>query len=238
MGNPSNLIKLFYEFSGTFILSAAINLSTTYLPDGTQIANLLLIITSFFVAITISRAITGGHINPAVTTAVFIEKPSDVRGVHTGIFSLYMLAQILGAFSACFYSYFIYGNVFKLAPAATASSLSAFHIEVLATTLFVYTILAQGNQSAKLTKDNSLSTLIVSLALFGCIGIAGNISGACLNPAIGIAHNLTRYILTGDLSEIQYLWVYIAGPLLGGIFAGLLYNGFFKKYFIDRKIKA
>jgi glycerol uptake facilitator-like aquaporin len=73
--------------------------------------------------------------------------------------------------------------------------------------------------------------MIVSLALFGASSIAGNISGACLNPAIGFAHNFVRLIVTGDVNECKFLWIYVLGPTLGGIAAALLYKGFFMKFF-------
>jgi glycerol uptake facilitator-like aquaporin len=82
-----------------------------------------------------------------------------------------------------------------------------------------------------LTTDNSISTLIVSLALFATSNIAGNISGGCLNPAIGFAHNFVRLIVTGDVNECRYLWLFILGPFLGGTLAAYLYKNFFKTFF-------
>lgn len=82
-----------------------------------------------------------------------------------------------------------------------------------------------------MTTDNSISTLIVSLALFASANIAGNISGGCLNPAIGFAHNFVRLIVTGDVNECKYLWLYIMGPSIGGAIAAYLYKNFFKAYF-------
>ncbi len=70
-----------------------------------------------------------------------------------------------------------------------------------------------------------------TIALFGSCGIAGNLTGGCLNPAIGFGHNFIRLIVTGDPSECRYLWLYILGPACGGILAAIVYNGFFKKYF-------
>jgi glycerol uptake facilitator-like aquaporin len=142
--NSSNGLKILMEFIGTFILSAAINLSTSY-SDGQQTPNPLLIILSFFTAITITRAISGGHINPAVTLAVYIEKPSEVRSKDQPLLTLYVLAQVLGALSACFFSYIFYReNVFKLAISDTTIPFHALIIETLATGIFIYTILCQG----------------------------------------------------------------------------------------------
>lgn len=144
--NPTNGLKVTMEFLGTFILSAAINLSTVY-EDGKQIGNPLLVILSFFSAITITRSISGGHINPAVTIACYFEKPSEIRSKEQPLFTLYILAQFLGALTACFFSYIFYKeNVFKLAINPNNLPLNAFIIEVVATALFIYTILCQGKK--------------------------------------------------------------------------------------------
>jgi aquaporin Z len=142
--NPTNGMKILMEFIGTFILSAGINLSANYV-DGGQVGNPLLIILSFFSAITITRAISGGHINPAVTIAVYIEKPSEIRSKDQPLLTLYILAQFLGALSACFFSYIFYKeNVFKLSISDNNIVLHAFFIELIATFIFIYTILCQG----------------------------------------------------------------------------------------------
>jgi glycerol uptake facilitator-like aquaporin len=75
------------------------------------------------------------------------------------------------------------------------------------------------------------------MALFACSNIAGNISGGCLNPAIGFAHNFVRLITTGDVTECKYLWIYILGPSIGGALAAYVYTNFFKAYFdgLNRK---
>ncbi len=143
--NPTNGLKVFMEFLGTFILTASINLSTIYNEDGTQTANPLLIILSFFSAITICRAISGGHINPAVTIGVYFEKPSDLRSKEQPLFTLYVLAQFLGSISACFFSYIFYReNVFKLDIGTSTVPLHALLSEVFCSFLFIYTILCQG----------------------------------------------------------------------------------------------
>ena len=140
----TNGFKILFEFLGTFILSLAINQSTTYV-NGTQVGNPLLIISSFFAAITLTRSVSGGHINPAVTVAVFLSKPHEARNKEQPLLTLYILAQMLGAISACLFSYIFYKeNVFKLAVSMDSQPFHAFVIEVLGTFVFIYTILCQG----------------------------------------------------------------------------------------------
>ena len=95
-------------------------------------------------------------------------------------------------------------------------------------------ILFLGDQNAKLTTCNGISTGVCTIALVSMANLAGNISGGCLNPAIGFAQNFVRLIITGDVSECQYLWVYIVGPTLGGVLASYIYLNFFKTYFYHK----
>lgn len=150
----TNGVKITMEFLGTFILSAALNLSTIY-DDGKQIGNPLLLILAFYSAITITRSVSGGHINPAVTLACYFEKPSETRSRDQPLLTLYILAQLLGALAACFFSFIFYkDNIFKLAINPNNIPINAFIIEVIATTLFTYSILCQGiSKNMKCFKD-------------------------------------------------------------------------------------
>ena len=84
--------------------------------------------------------------------------------------------------------------------------------------------------------DSSISTIIVSLALFASTSIAGNISGGCVNPAIGFAQNFVRLVVTGDVSECKYLWVYLLGPTSGGLIASWVYTNYFKAFYLQKNI--
>ena len=133
------------EFIGTFILSGAINMSTAYTSDGGQVGNPLLIILAFFSAITITQQISGGHINPAVTIGVYFSKPTEARSKEASLLTLYILAQVLGALCACFFSFIFYReHIFKLALGEGIIPLNGFLVEVLTTFIFIYTILCQG----------------------------------------------------------------------------------------------
>ena len=92
-----------------------------------------------------------------------------------------------------------------------------------------------GDSNARLTSDPTISTLVVTLALFVSCNIAGNISGGCINPAIGFAHNFVRLIVTGDVSECKYMWLYVLGPTCGGILGSYLYKSFYRSYFYHNK---
>lgn len=239
-------LKYIMEFLGTFILSGAINLSTIYVKSTTneddptnpifghpnQIGQPILLFLAFFAAITITRGISGGHLNPAVTLAVCFSKKPEENENEIKESLIYVIAQILGAFCSCFISYIFYGNILQLTLHNGASPIGGFVIELISTFIFTYTILCQGNKDAKLASDQTISTFIIVIALYGTCGIAGNVTGGCLNPAIGIAHNLSLYFVSSfELDEIRYIWLYIFGPATGGILAAVVYNFFFLRHF-------
>jgi glycerol uptake facilitator-like aquaporin len=64
--------------------------------------------------------------------------------------------------------------------------------------------------------------LAIGLTLTFSILMGGPLTGASLNPA----RTLGPAVATGNFSD---LWVYLAGPVLGGVAAGLLYRYFFEE---------
>lgn len=71
----------------------------------------------------------------------------------------------------------------------------------------------------------------VGLTLVGMLYVAGPISGGCINPAVGLVQSVFQYIvfqqytdlsiLDGPKITMNYLWIYLLAPLIGGILAGL-----------------
>lgn len=138
-------MKMLSEFIGTFILTAAITFSATY-DSGSQAGYLFAILGGFYVAITLTREISGGHINPAVTmTVYFTEKDEHEKAEFANQIWVYFIGQIGGALSAALLCYVIYDeNVFKLSVHPKNSQSEAFVMEILGSFLFFTTILIQG----------------------------------------------------------------------------------------------
>ena len=243
--NPQLRFKCVMECIGTFILSAGINLSTIYYsvsddnnnnntPQQQQRGQPILLFLAFFAAIQVSRGISGGHLNPAVTIAVYLSKPPKERNnVQKENMQWYILSQITGAVIACLLSWLFYnGNILKLSIIIEQSNqFWGFCIEMIATFVFCCSILCQGNTKANVVSDEMISTFIITISLFGCCGIAGKITGGCLNPAIGIAHNVVRFVVKRSLKECKYLWLYVFGPGCGGILAGVVYYRFYYRFY-------
>ena len=90
-------------------------------------------------------------------------------------------------------------------------------------------------RKTKPTNEGFLGALAAAFVLLALITIALPKSGACLNPAVGIAQTCYQMIQCGihdeycnpnDKSNIlyRYLWVYITAPMTGALFAGLFFR--------------
>ena len=65
--------------------------------------------------------------------------------------------------------------------------------------------------------------LAIGLTLTFCILMGGPLTGASLNPARSIG----PAVATGNFGD---LWVYLVGPALGGVAAGLLYKFVYEEH--------
>ncbi|WP_179396075.1 MIP/aquaporin family protein [Lacticaseibacillus absianus] len=203
--------KLVAEFMGTFLL--------VFLGSGAVLfakGDALTIAIGFGLAITISAyafgGISGGHFNPAVTTAMVINGRTPLMdGVG------YVIAQIIGAIAASG-AVRVIVDALKLPTTQMAQTdfpkLSvgvAFFVEALATFLFLMVILAV---TADRFGNAEFAGLAIGVALMLLIIFSVNLTGASLNPARSIGPAL----FAGG-TGLNHLWLYIAAPEVGAILA-------------------
>ena len=161
--------------------------------------------------------ISGGHFNPAVTIPMFLRNK-----ITMGECTYYIIAQILGGFfGSILVALCCQGNFDNLCPNTfekfnSWSWLSCFICEFILTFILVSVIFASGN---KRNNFGNLTRFIIGTTLY-FLGITGNnVSGASLNPARSISPAIIMEFM-GDNKPIKQLWLYILGPILGGISAG------------------
>ncbi len=152
-------------------------------------------------------AVSGAHLNPAVTFAFSLRGDFPWRRVPG-----YLVAQLLGATLACLFLWALYGKVGMLGatePGAGISDWSALLTELVLTLGLVSTILGTASRAQNV---GALSAVAVG----GYVILAGlwssPISGASMNPARSLGPDIAR----GDFS---HLWVYVVGPLAGAALA-------------------
>jgi aquaporin Z len=154
--------------------------------------------------------ISGGHFNPAVTVAMVLDKrttPLDGAG--------YIVAQVIGAIGAAALVMLTVSQDAVAAgitqPGTGISDVSALVLEIAFTAIFLLVILIASNRSP------GLAALAIPLTLVAIHFAIATLSGASVNPARSIGSALVG----GDLNA---LWIYIVGPLIGGIIGWGIYK--------------
>jgi MIP family channel proteins len=209
------------EFIGVFIFvfsGCAAAISNT---------NIFAIACAFGLAITVmafsTGDLSGGHLNPAVSWALFI----------TGYISLYRLAvyvmcQFLGAIcGALFLSVVTKGREVLIPGHPTTelgangfghmiTSLEALGVEIITTFSLVFVVFCTAVDPSPKGRMQYAAIPIGFTVIIGIIA-TGNISGGSMNPA----RSLGPAVATGDWAP---MWVYFLGPLVGGSLAGLVHR--------------
>lgn len=161
-------------------------------------------------------AISGAHVNPAVTFGVALAgRMPWVRAIG------YWIAQLAGAALAGFLLRYLVGTTGQLGmtlPAAGVSSLQAVVLEAVLTFFLVVTVFA----CAIAGRNGNAAGLAIGLVLTMDILMGGPLTGAAMNPARAFGPALA-------LGNFSSFWVYVLGPLAGGGLAGLMYARWFVK---------
>ncbi|HUO47023.1 MAG TPA: aquaporin [Acidimicrobiia bacterium] len=204
--------KYLAEAMGTFILVflGSMSILATQLTNGP----LMVVVPLGFgfgllAAIYAVGHVSGGHFNPAVTLAMWLDKRtsfSDLIG--------YWIGQIVGALVA---SAVVLAAINKDAVAETVtgftSSGSALVMEFVLTMVFLLVILASTR------KAPAVAGVVISLTLVA-VHLAGiPFSGASVNPA----RSFGPALIAGDFSGF---WVYVVGPMAGAAVAWVFWRLF------------
>ncbi len=169
--------------------------------------------------------ISGAQINPAVTIAQWATQRLNKSSVAP-----YIAAQLVGATAAAFVHLAIWStnpttyssaqDVFlgNTVPNSTFGSFAALMVEVIATAILVFTVFGATDKRS----SQSAAGVAIGLVLAALIWVFGPISGASLNPARTIGPTIASAVF--DMGPFNSLWIYILGPILGGLLGGFLYE--------------
>jgi len=180
---PTLMKKAVSEFVGTFflVLTVFLNVSMKSPAGGLSIA------ASLMCMIYALGGVSGANFNPAVTLALLITGKGGMSG---SLAPVYMGAQLAGGFAAALTSIAITGTKLTLLPAAFGFT-PALIGELFYTFVLCFVVLnvACTTMSEKLMGGGP-SEQIYGWAIGMCImvgaGATGNVSGACLNPAVAL----------------------------------------------------
>ena len=152
-------------------------------------------------------AVSGAHLNPAVTLAFAVRRDFPWRRVPG-----YVLVQVAAATLACLFLWSVFGKVGMLGatePGDGVADWQALAIEVVLTVGLVSTVLGTASRAQNVGP-------LSAVAVGGYIVLAGlwssPISGASMNPARSFGPDFV-------LADFSDYWVYLVGPLVGALVA-------------------
>ena len=149
--------------------------------------------------------VSGGHFNPAVSTAVF------VRGRMTSTeWGAYMVTQVVAAIVAGLVARAVGGHE-AATPVASAGKMLV--VEFLFTFALAWVVLHVA--TARGTLGNSFYGLAIGFTVVAGAFAVGGISGGAFNPAIAIGAMVT------GLFKWSNIWIYLIADFLGGAAAAL-----------------
>jgi glycerol uptake facilitator protein len=177
--------------------------------------------------------ISGAHLNPAITVALFLTgdfPASQVAG--------YIIAQFSGAFVGAVLVWLHYlphwiltdspakiKGVFCTAPSVRSTPANLIS-EIIATMVLVLGILFIGaNEFTAGLNPLAVGGLIISIGL----GLGGT-TGFAINPARDFAPRVAHFILPipgKGPSDWSYSWIPVIGPLVGGILGAWIFKALF-----------
>jgi len=199
------------EFFGTFILvgggtGAVISSGGNVLSIGLGFGLALM------VALYALAGISGGHFNPAVSLAAFLDRRVsfvDMVG--------YWMMQVAGAVAASALLAWVFNREIVSISATSlnrdvgVNELAGFFVEAVLTLVFVFAILVLAKSQAH-TKYIGMGVALATVHLVGVV-----MTGSSVNPARTFAPALVSGTWDG-------FWIYVAGPALGAIVAWALYK--------------
>ena len=215
--------KFVAELIGTFML-VFIGTGAVVFGNGVEGLGHLGIALAFGLAIVVAAfsigTVSGAHLNPAVSIAMFVNKRLSSSELVN-----YILGQVVGAFLASGSVLFLLVNsgmsTASLGENALANGVTVFGgflFEVIATFLFVLVIMTVTSASKG---NGAIAGLVIGLSLTALILAGLNVTGLSVNPA----RSLAPALFVGG-AALQQVWIFILAPIVGGVLAALVAKNF------------
>lgn len=197
--------KLTVEFIGTFFLVFTVGMATNKLGAGVLAP--LAIGSALMIMVFAGGHISGGHYNPAVSTAVL------VRGrISIAEYWPYLAAQFVAAIVAGLAVRVVGGHQAHIALVGSGRMLLA---EFLFTFALAWVVLNVA--TARGTEGNSFYGLAIGFTVLTGAFAVGGISGGAFNPAVAVGAMVT------GLLKWSNIWIYVIAEFLAGAAAALVF---------------
>ncbi|MGL5755493.1 MAG: aquaporin [Paraclostridium sp.] len=205
------------EFIGTFVL-VLFGTGTAVLGGGMDGVGILGIAMAFGLSIVAMAysigTISGCHVNPAVSIAMFLNKRINSKELM-----VYLIGQILGAIAGTFIlMVFLKSSNMSIENLGqngfgSLSLTGAFLVEAILTFVFVLVILVVTGKNG----NSNFAGLVIgfTLVLVHLLGVP--LTGTSVNPARSIG----PAIFVGG-EAMRQLWLFILAPVVGGVVAAII----------------
>ena len=156
--------------------------------------------------------VSGCHVNPAVSTAMFISGKLSAKDLGG-----YIVSQVIGALAAAGLLAAIIGRESGLGCNGLfeGSIAKSLVIEIVLTFIFIFAILGVTSK----VENASVAGLVIGLTLTLVHILGIGLTGTSVNPA----RSLGPAIVAGGES-LAVVWVFIVAPIIGGALAAVCYK--------------
>jgi aquaporin Z len=197
--------KYFAELLGTFLLTLSVVLSLKA-GAGTILHTAVIAALVLGACVYTIGAISGCHINPAVTLALYADR--KIHGKEAG---MYISFQFIGAVLAGIVLAMLFKEQFT-SPVALSFDWRIFITEALGAFFFIFGISAVVHKKV----DASMSGIVIGSSLLIGIMLAVHAGGAgVLNPAVALGARALNFST-------------LLGPIVGGVLAVKMYSALTK----------
>jgi aquaporin Z len=240
--------KAIAECFGTFFL-VFLSCGTAAVTRGSVVPTSLAFGITLTLLCYIIGPISGCHVNPAVSIAMLMSKKMSVKE-----FFVYIASQLVGGILGALILYsllkitvstfaspsnMITGGIHVLKNGEERFNIGGLFgsliIEILLTFIFVYVILRI--TSKKNDDKKNIQGLIIGLALCVVHLLGIYFTGTSVNPARSIATAISDAIFNKSFEALKVIYVFIVGPLLGGVLASVIDTSFNNEVVEDTKIE-
>jgi aquaporin Z len=197
--------KLGVEFIGTFFLMFTVGMAVATAGNLAPLAIGAVLMVMVFAG----GHVSGGHYNPAVSTAVLIRGKLTARE-----YVPYVVTQVVAAIAAA--AVVLALGYDPAAPAKVAADSKMLIVEFLFTFALAYVVLNVA--TAKDTEGNSFYGLAIGFTLAAGIFAGGSVSGGAFNPAVAVGASVL------GLFPWSHIWIYLLANLAGGAAAAVAFR--------------
>lgn len=203
--------RVFAEAWGTFllVLVAAGGVVVAAVSNGRVTLGMMVVAPGLMVMAIIyfMGAVSGAHLNPAVTLAFAVRRDFPWQRVPG-----YIVGQLIGGIGAAAFLRAMFGTIGALGatlPGHRVTSGKALAMEVVLTAGLVHTILGTASGARNIGTNGAV-------AVGGYIALAGlwaaPITGSSMNPVRSLAPDVVR-------GNLHTTWIYLVGPMIGALIA-------------------